>query len=344
MIYRNRRKRIIRIIARLYWEQLAVVRTEKGNSKNIKIKRGTRQGCVMSPYLFNLFTEMIFRSLDPELGVSIGGRKVSNLRYADDTALTAESGPELQRIATRVNEAGKAFGMKMNVKKTKTMIISKKAVVPRVNIELDGQVLEQVSCFTYLGQTITEDGKCDEEIKRRIGQARSAFNTMRDVLCCRRLPLSSRLRLLKCYVWSTLLYGVETWTVSKTSEKRLNAFEMWSLRRMMRVSWTRRLSNENVLKLAGVKRELFRVVQNRKLCYFGHMMRHESIQRNLIEGMVPGKRGRGRPRNQWCHNVMDWTGMSFAACKRAAQNRLRWRCIASNPRTGDGTWRRYADI
>ena len=70
----------IRIIARLHWEQLAVVRTEKGNSKNITIKRGTRQGCVLSPYLFNLFTEMIFRSLDPELGVSIGGRKVSNLR------------------------------------------------------------------------------------------------------------------------------------------------------------------------------------------------------------------------------------------------------------------------
>ena len=71
------------------------------------------------------------------------------------------------------------------------------------------------------------------------------------------------------------------------------------------------------------------------MCYFGHKMRHKSIQRNLIEGMVPGKRGRGRPRNQWCHNVMDWTGMSFAACKRAAKNRLRWRCIAFNPRTGD---------
>ena len=165
-----------------------------------------------------------------------------------------------------LNEAGKAFGMKTNVKKTKTMIIGKKAIVPRVNIELDGQVLEQVSCFTYLGQTITEDGKCDEEIKRRIGQARSAFNTMRDVLCCWRLPLSSRLRLLKCYVWSTLLYGVETWTVSKTSEKRLNAFEMWSLRRMMHVSWTRRLSNENILKLAGV----FRVVQNRKLLFWSY--------------------------------------------------------------------------
>ena len=86
-------------------------------------------------------------------------------------------------------------------------------------------------------------------------------------------------------------YGVETWTASKTSEKRLNAFEMWSLRRMMRVSWTRRLSNENIIKLAGVTRELFRVVQNRKVCYFGHMMQHKIIQRKLIEGMVPGNRG-----------------------------------------------------
>ena len=133
-----------------------------------------------------------------------------------------------------------------------------------MNLEYDGQVVKQVSCFTYLGQTITEDGKCDEEIKRRIGQARCAFNSMRDVLCCRPLPLSPRLRLLKCYVWSALLYEVETWTISKTRDKRLYAFEMWSLRRMMRVSWTRRLSNENVLKMAGVKRKLFRVVQNRK--------------------------------------------------------------------------------
>ena len=141
---------------------------------------------------------MIFRALDPELGVSIGERKVSNMRYSDDTALTADSGSELQRIATRVYEAGKELSMKMNMKKTKTMVISKKGIVSRVNIELNGQVVEQVSCFTYLSQTITEDGKCDEEIERRNGQARPAFNTMRDVLCYRRLQLSSRLRLFKC--------------------------------------------------------------------------------------------------------------------------------------------------
>ena len=129
--------------------------------------------------------------------------------YADDTALTAESEPELQEIVNRVNQVGKEYGMKMNVKKTKTMVVSRKVDIPQVNINIDGQVIEQVSHFMYLGQLITEDGKCDEEIKRRIGQARLAFNNMKGVLCCRRLSLTCRMRLIKCYVWSTLLYAVD---------------------------------------------------------------------------------------------------------------------------------------
>ena len=126
----------IRIIARLYWEQVAVVRTEKGNSKGIKGKRGTRQGCVLSPYLFNLFTELIFEN--DEEGVSIGGRRIINLRYADDTGITKKSERELQILANRVNEESKRFGMKMNIKKTKTMVISQIVETPKVNITLDG--------------------------------------------------------------------------------------------------------------------------------------------------------------------------------------------------------------
>ena len=90
--------------------------------------------------------------------------------------------------------------MKINVKKTKTMVVNRKNVRQHAKIYIDGQLIEQVSRFTYLGQLITEDGKCEEEIKRRTGQARSAFNTMKAVLCSRKLPLPSRVRLLKCYV------------------------------------------------------------------------------------------------------------------------------------------------
>ena len=321
----------IRIIARLYWEQVAVVRTEKGNSEGIKIRRGTRQGCVLSPYLFNLFTELIFRVIEnDDDGVSIGGRRISNLRYADDTGITAESERELQILANRVNEEGKHFGMKMNIKKTKTMVISRKVETPKVNITLDGQPVEQVERFVYLGQLITENGKCDEEIKRRIEIARTAYIKMRNVLTNPKLSTSARLRFIKCYVWSTLLYGVETWTISKTSQQRLEAFEMWALRRMLRISWTRHVTNEEVLRLADTKRSLFQTVKQRKLSFFGHIMRHDSLQRNLLEGMVEGKRGRGRPRLQWSDNILQWAGLNFEQCKRMAQNRKRWRSVTGN--------------
>ena len=212
----------IRIIARMYWEHVAVIQTEKGNSEGIKIRRGTRQGCVLSPYLFNLLTELIFRVIkNYEEGVSIGGRRISNLRYTDDTGITAKSERELQVLANRVNEEGKHFEMKMNIKKTKTMVISQKVETPKVNITLDGQPVEQVERFVYLGQLLTENRKCDEEIRRRIKIARTAFIKMRNVMTNPKLSASARLRFIKCYVWSTLLYGVETWTISKTSQQRL---------------------------------------------------------------------------------------------------------------------------
>lgn len=321
----------VRIIARLYWEQAAVVRTEQGNSEGIKIRRGTRQGCVLSPYLFNLFTELIFRVIENEdEGVSVGGRRISNLRYADDTAITAENENELQILAYRVNEEGKHFGMKMNIKKTKTMVISKKKELPNVKIQLDGQAVEQVHKFVYLGELITENGKCEEEIRRRIEIARKSFSKMRTILTNPKISVPARLRFIKCYVWSTLLYGVETWTISKVSQQRLEAFEMWTLRRMLRISWTRRVTNEEVLHIAGASRSLFDTAQLRKLSFFGHIMRHDSLQRDLVEGMVEGKRGRGRPRMQWSDNITHWTGLTFVEAKRTAQDRRRWRFMAGN--------------
>ena len=216
------------------------------------------------------------------------------------------------------------------------MVVNRKNVRQHAKIYIDGQLIEQVSRFTYLGQLIMEDGKCEEEIKRRIGQARSAFNNMKAVLCSRKLPLPSRVRLLKCYVWATLLYGVETWTVSQTSKKRLDAFEMWALRRLLRISWTERMSNDRVLTLAGVRRELIQLIQKQKLRYFGHLIRHDSLQRDLLEGMVEGKRGRGRPRALWSKNVEGWLEMQFFECKRKAESRKDYAMIV-NLRDGEDT-------
>ena len=125
-------------------------------------------------------------------------------------------------------------------------------------------------------------------------------------------------------VWS------RTWTISKMSQQRLEAFEIWTLGRMLRISWTRRITNEEVIRIAGIKRSLIETVKKRKLFFFGHVMRHDSLQRVLLEGMVEGKRGRGRPRLQWSDNITQWTGLTCEKAKRTAQDRKRWRFVTGN--------------
>ena len=122
-----------------------------------------RQGCILSPKLFNIYTEDIFNNSNL-LGIKIAGKNITNLRYADDTALMAESEEALQRIVDEVKMKSLEKGMKMNTKKTKTMVISRNTSAPQVSIKVDGETLEQVQSFKYLGQTITTDGKTDTEI------------------------------------------------------------------------------------------------------------------------------------------------------------------------------------
>ena len=115
----------LQIISKLYWEQSASVRTESRMTSEFKIRKGVRQGCVLSPNLFNLYTETIFREVEDMKGVDIGGVNINNLRYADDTVLLAEGSMFLQAVLTAVNEKGKPYGMDMNIIETKSMVISR---------------------------------------------------------------------------------------------------------------------------------------------------------------------------------------------------------------------------
>ena len=141
----------LNLITNIYWQQTASEKTEDVQSSTFSIKRGVRQGCILSPSLFNVYTENIFKAFENLPGIKMFGEYINNLRYADDTVLLAESGEELQALVDAVKEESYNHGLEMNTKKT--MVTRRDAdQVINVNIKVDGVTLEQVSKYQYQGQ------------------------------------------------------------------------------------------------------------------------------------------------------------------------------------------------
>ena len=324
-------KKDLRIIRNLYYDQTAAVRVEDELTGWVNIKRGVRQGCVMSPVLFSFYAEIIMRHVDDLEGIRIGGQNVNNVRYADDTVLIADSEDKLQRIIERVDAAGEELGLKINRGKTECMVISKGSA-PTCNLSIGNEIIKQVNKFKYLGSIITEDGRCESEIKQRIGIARSAFGKMRNVISNRHVRIATRIRLIKTYIWATLLYGCETWTINKEMEKRLEAFEMWCWRRMLRISWTERRTNESILVEISKQRELLKIIRRRQLGFLGHVLRREALENISLTGRIHGSRGRGRPRIKYMDGIKKVVpgGMSAGEILQMTRDRQEWKSMIAN--------------
>ena len=312
----------------IYWHQEAAIKIYNELSPFTSIQRGVRQGCVLSPCLFNLYTEFIFRESNHLPGINIHGQNLNNIRYADDTALLANDEKKLQDIVTVVKEESSKKGLDMNIKKTKTMIISRNPSGKKVNIKVDGQNLEQIDKMKYLGTLITEEIKTDIEIETRSNLAKSKFSEMSKLLSSKRLKLKTKLKILNCYVFSIFTYGSEAWTLSKVLEDKIEATEMWCLRKMSNIQWRDRVTNEEVLRRLGTSRTLLDKIKKRKCRYYGHIKRKNNILTTAVEGRVEGKRPRGRPRNTWFKDIKVWTNQTAHDCTRSAADRHLWSVIA----------------
>lgn len=328
----------MRIISNLYWGQKAVVRVEEKCSEPVEIRRGVRQGCVLSPLLFNLYSEDIFReSLDGiQGGIKINGENINNIRYADDAVLIASSLENLQELVNSLNVTSKEYGLELNIKKTKYMVISK-TPTPYTELLINNDVVERVEKFSYLGTTLCETWDHSVEIKCRIEKARSTFITMKNLLTSGDLSLELKNRIVKCYIYPVLLYGVESWTLSEAAEKRIEAFEMWVYRRILKIPWTDHVSNNEVLNRMKCQPQLLLTIKTRKLEYFGHVMRNDNKYRllqNIIQEKVEGKRGPGRRRISWLANLRRWYGVTSTELFRCAANRIRIAMMIANIRNG----------
>ena len=186
---------------------------------------------------------MINAGLDEaQARIKIAGRNINNLRYADDTTFMAES-EELKSLLMKGKEESEKVGLKPNIQKTKIM-----ASCPITSWEIDGETVETVSDFIFGGSKITADGDCSHEIKRCLLLGRKVMTNLDSILKSRDITLPTKVYLVKATVFPVVMYGCESWTIKKAEHQRSDAFELWCWRKLLRVPWTARKSNESILK------------------------------------------------------------------------------------------------
>ena len=277
--------------------QTAVVKIGSDTSESFTVKKGVRQGCILLPILFNLYTDYMMEEAFEDLeGIKINGENLTNIRYADDTVLIAESENKLQLLLQSLNDKCREYGMKLNESKTKVMVLDGGGTNERININVQGRMLEQIEGYSYLGSWIDRGGKCDKEVRRRIGNAKSVFLNSKEMFKSS-ISRYTKKRLIDCYVFSVLTYGCEAWTLTRDIIKRIDAFEMWIYRRMLGVTYRDRVTNVEVLRRMDCTLSFVERIAKRKMKYAGHLMRGSSgrLMLNMLEGYVEGRRRAGRP-------------------------------------------------
>ena len=311
-----------RLIANLYMNQEAVVRVNGELSKPGEIGRGVRQGCLLSPLLFSLYVEMMMEEAMEKLeeGVKVGDYRLRDVRFADDQGMVASTEKGLQNIMNRLNDTAKMYDMKINVSKTKVMKVSRNGGV--INIFVDGQKLEQVNKFKYLGAWITEDGRSETEIKTRLAMAKDAFCKKKELLT-RGMSKEVKKKIVKTVIWSVALYCAETWSLRKEDVRKIEALEMWLWRSMERISWTEKVTNEEVLRRVGEKRTMAETIVRRKKNWIGQIMRGNGLMKEVMEGRMEGKRGPGRKRIGMIGDLLEQE--RYGDVTRRAENRHEWR-------------------
>ena len=180
---------------------------------------------------------------EAQAGIKIAGRNINNLRYADVTTLRAESEEELKSLLMKVKEESEKVGLKLNIQKTKII-----ASGPITSWQIDGETVETVADFIFLVSKITADGDCSHEIKKSLLLGRKVMTNLDSIFKSRDITLSTKVLLVKAMVFPVAMYGCESWLIKKADRQSMDVFELWCWRRLFRVPWTARRSNQSILK------------------------------------------------------------------------------------------------
>ena len=184
---------------------------------------------------------------------------------------------------------------------------------PITSWQIDGETMETVSDFIFLGFKITADGDCSHEIKRCLLLGRKAMTNLDSIFKSRDITLPTKVRLVKTIVFPVVMYGCESWTIKKAEHGRTDAFELWCWRRLLRVPWTSRRSNQSIPKEISSAYSLEGLMLKLRLQYFGHLMRRaDSLEKTLVLGKIEGQKRRGQQRMRWLDGIIDSMDMSLS--------------------------------
>ena len=197
---------------------------------------------------------------------------------------------------------------------------------------MNGQKLETVTSFKYLGSVITNEGS-KPELLCRIAQATAALTRLKSIWIDKSISLSSKIRLMRSLVTSTFLYACESWTLTAELQRRIQAMEMRCYRKILRISYKDHVTNEEVCakiqQAIGPHKDLLTIVKRRKLQWYGHVSRSSGMAKTILQGTVKGGRRPGGQRKRWEDNIREWTGLEFGKSQRAVENRDKWRKLVA---------------
>ena len=328
--------RLLKAVQSLYEGATAVVRANGVMSGSFELKMGLKQGCVMSPWLFNIFMdgvlrEMKARTLGRGVALNLEGRqwKLSSVLFADDAVLVAESEEDLGRLVREFDNVCKRRNLTLNVGKTKVMVMER-GTDTQCRICLNEQVLENVSEFKYLGSVLNKDGSLGSEVEERVKQGRKVSGALKSVTRNRNVNVKVKKTLHDSVLMPTMLYGCETWTLLEGQKSRLRAVEMGYLRSACGVTWRDRWTNERVRRQCGIEVDAIGQVKRKVLQWFGHMERmgSERLTKKVYSSEVQGVRRRGRPRARWKDKVKEYMeegGLDWEEGLEMTGDRVGWR-------------------